>query len=278
MSDARARQEAEKERGEKQKGMDRLVGNARIKVLGWRGGWGEGGKEGGPQEREASQEARWPHADRRHGRFRQLLERTMCGVPTPLSTSHVRPPLPQRLCLLPTPPTPTTLQLGEDRPFLEILPDVIKGYGMSLQHGSEHSSQSLPRMLTLWFEFGTYLHTFRKGQASVACLVLLLHGGLVALLVFVIHHGPLRCPAPETVAVCGRQSQQLCVMCGAAEAVCMLKQSGTPSPCPHCLACLASLPADSPYLSTFHPCLARSSPAPRSSRRWQLPPRPSPPS
>ncbi len=32
MSDARARQEAEKERGEKQKGMDRLVGNARIKV------------------------------------------------------------------------------------------------------------------------------------------------------------------------------------------------------------------------------------------------------
>ncbi|KAL4421833.1 hypothetical protein ABPG77_001622 [Micractinium sp. CCAP 211/92] len=85
MSDARARQEAEKERGEKQKGMDRLVGNARIK-------------------------------------------------------------------------------LGEDRPFLEILPDVIKSYGMSLQHGSEHCSQSLPRVLTLWFEFGTYLHTFRKGQ------------------------------------------------------------------------------------------------------------------
>lgn len=32
MSDAKARQEAEKERGEKRKGMDRLVGNARIKV------------------------------------------------------------------------------------------------------------------------------------------------------------------------------------------------------------------------------------------------------
>lgn len=95
-----------------------------------------------------------------------------------------------RSCLVCPAPHPSALmaplpQLGEDRPFLEILPDVIKSYGMSLQHGSEHCSQSLPRMLTLWFEFGTYLHTFRKGQASApfwvpAFGVFWVHGGHAA--------------------------------------------------------------------------------------------------
>ena len=54
------------------------------------------------------------------------------------------------------------MQLGEDKPFLELLPDVIKSYGMSMMYGSQHTSQSLPRMLTLWFEFGTFLTSFRS--------------------------------------------------------------------------------------------------------------------
>ncbi|PSC70468.1 serine threonine-kinase ATR isoform X1 [Micractinium conductrix] len=83
MTDARRRQEAERERGDRQKGLDRLQGMARIK-------------------------------------------------------------------------------LGEDKPFLELLPDVIKSYGMSMMYGSQHTSQSLPRMLTLWFEFGTFLTSFRS--------------------------------------------------------------------------------------------------------------------
>ena len=73
----------------------------------------------------------------------------------------------------PPPPHPF-LQLGEDKPFLEMLPDVIKSYGMSMMYGHSHTSQSLPRMLTLWFEFGTFLHAFRaasKGAVSL-CSVL----------------------------------------------------------------------------------------------------------
>ena len=68
------------------------------------------------------------------------------------------------------------MQLGEDKPFLEMLPDVIKSYGMSMMYGHSHTSQSLPRMLTLWFEFGTFLHAFRassKGAVSpglAACM------------------------------------------------------------------------------------------------------------
>ena len=57
-------------------------------------------------------------------------------------------------------------QLGEDKPFLEILPDVIKSYGMSMMYGHCHTSQSLPRMLTLWFDFGTFLQTFRAGKGG----------------------------------------------------------------------------------------------------------------
>ncbi|KAI3426356.1 hypothetical protein D9Q98_008728 [Chlorella vulgaris] len=53
------------------------------------------------------------------------------------------------------------IKLGEDKPFLEILPDVIKSYGMSMMYGTAHTSQSLPRMLTLWFDFGTFRQAFR---------------------------------------------------------------------------------------------------------------------
>lgn len=38
---------------------------------------------------------------------------------------------------------------------------MIKSYGMSMMYGTAHTSQSLPRMLTLWFDFGTFRQAFR---------------------------------------------------------------------------------------------------------------------
>jgi serine/threonine-protein kinase ATR len=46
--------------------------------------------------------------------------------------------------------------LGEDKPFLEITPEVIKAYGSALQHGHKHIYQAMPRMLTVWFEYGNH--------------------------------------------------------------------------------------------------------------------------
>lgn len=63
--------------------------------------------------------------------------------------------------------SPSLPQLGEDKPYLEILPDVIRGYGLSLTYGAAHASQSLPRLLTLWFDFGTYLHSVRSAKDGV---------------------------------------------------------------------------------------------------------------
>jgi hypothetical protein len=57
--------------------------------------------------------------------------------------------------------------MGEDMPFLELLPLVINCYGTSLVHGARHASQSLFRMLTLWFDFGTLYKAFQAGKATV---------------------------------------------------------------------------------------------------------------
>lgn len=46
------------------------------------------------------------------------------------------------------------LKLGEDRPYLEILLEVLRMYGRGLVLGSRHVYQALPRLLTLWFEHG----------------------------------------------------------------------------------------------------------------------------
>ena len=56
---------------------------------------------------------------------------------------------------------PSTLLLhriliGEDQPFVEYVADVIRNYGSSVQHGHRHIYQSVPRLLTVWFEFGTH--------------------------------------------------------------------------------------------------------------------------
>ena len=47
------------------------------------------------------------------------------------------------------------IKLGEDRPHLSFLPEVLRNYGKSVQAGSRHIYRSLPRLLTLWFDFGS---------------------------------------------------------------------------------------------------------------------------
>lgn len=95
MTDARRRQEAEKERGV-HKGLDRLGGLSRIKV-------GLAGRNADCSCKDAS-------ASMLRG------ERCTCCLAL---TSHVA----------------CATQLGEDKPFLEILPDVIRSYGMSMMYG-----------------------------------------------------------------------------------------------------------------------------------------------
>lgn len=49
------------------------------------------------------------------------------------------------------------IQVGEDTPHLELLPEVLKLYGKSVNAGRRHIYRSLPRLLTLWYEFGSNL-------------------------------------------------------------------------------------------------------------------------
>lgn len=50
-----------------------------------------------------------------------------------------------------------------DRPWLELLPQVVKNYGNSVVHGHEDIYQSLPRMLTLFYEV-TDMAAGKKGK------------------------------------------------------------------------------------------------------------------
>ncbi|GAB4817356.1 hypothetical protein N2152v2_004402 [Parachlorella kessleri] len=52
------------------------------------------------------------------------------------------------------------IRLGEDRPHIEYLPDVVYQYGNSVLHGHAHIYQALPRLLTLWFELGSYVQSY----------------------------------------------------------------------------------------------------------------------
>ncbi|KAL6746420.1 kinase-like domain-containing protein [Haematococcus lacustris] len=47
-----------------------------------------------------------------------------------------------------------TLKFGEDRQFWEYLPEVLTSYGRCIETGYRHVLQCLPRMLTLYCEFG----------------------------------------------------------------------------------------------------------------------------
>ena len=49
--------------------------------------------------------------------------------------------------------------MGEDQPFTEILPEVLRSYASCVLHGHRHVYQALPRLLTIWFEHGMHCHT-----------------------------------------------------------------------------------------------------------------------
>lgn len=67
------------------------------------------------------------------------------------------------------------IKLGEDRHHLDLLPEVIGNYGRSVEAGSAHIYRALPRLLTLWFEFGATPAgdeaTVPKGSPRVAAAV-----------------------------------------------------------------------------------------------------------
>lgn len=46
------------------------------------------------------------------------------------------------------------IKLGEDKPHLSLLPEVLANYGRAVQAGSRHIYRALPRLLTLFFDFG----------------------------------------------------------------------------------------------------------------------------
>lgn len=63
------------------------------------------------------------------------------------------------------------IPLGEDQPHLEILPEVIRNYGLAVQYGHQHIFQSLPRLLTLWFDFGSHIKSIAVNQKACPCLL-----------------------------------------------------------------------------------------------------------
>ena len=52
--------------------------------------------------------------------------------------------------------------LGEDQPFTEILPEVLRCYAKCIVHGHRHVHQALPRMLTIYFEHGSHCQAFQR--------------------------------------------------------------------------------------------------------------------
>ena len=62
------------------------------------------------------------------------------------------------------------IPLGEDQPHLEILPEVIRNYGLAVQYGHRHIFQSLPRLLTLWFDFGSHIKSITVTQKACSLL------------------------------------------------------------------------------------------------------------
>lgn len=47
---------------------------------------------------------------------------------------------------------------AEEKPWWSLLPDVLLYYAKGLNRGHKHLFQALPRLLTLWFEFGSIYH------------------------------------------------------------------------------------------------------------------------
>ena len=56
---------------------------------------------------------------------------------------------------------------------MEILHEVLRNYGRSVLHGHMHIYQSMPRMLTIWFEYGNYCSANPAPSGNKARLSLL---------------------------------------------------------------------------------------------------------
>lgn len=59
------------------------------------------------------------------------------------------------------------IALGEDQPFLEIVKELIRAYGKALHLGHKHIYQAMPRMLTVWFDFGNYCLQAKQKSVKV---------------------------------------------------------------------------------------------------------------
>jgi len=70
------------------------------------------------------------------------------------------------------------VRLGEEQGYLEVLPVALRHYGRALECGHRHIQQSLPRLLTLLFEFGGDLAARRaQGNKERVCLTQARAGG-----------------------------------------------------------------------------------------------------
>ena len=63
--------------------------------------------------------------------------------------------------------TSVSENVGKKEKFWEYLPDIISYYAMSLEYGSQFIYQSLPRMMSLWLDFGAdYFEISRSSSSS----------------------------------------------------------------------------------------------------------------
>ncbi len=62
---------------------------------------------------------------------------------------------------------------------MEILHEVLRNYGKSVLYGHTHIYQSMPRMLTIWFEYGNYCSANPAPSGNKACLAFLHRTGIV---------------------------------------------------------------------------------------------------
>ncbi len=77
--------------------------------------------------------------------------------------------------------TPDTRSLEKE--MMKLLPEVVRGYRMSLEKGYKHIHHSLPRLLTLYFKHGSEMHAKRqekKQDTGMAAIEQQLHGEMKA--------------------------------------------------------------------------------------------------
>lgn len=54
------------------------------------------------------------------------------------------------------------VRLGEEQHYMDYLPQILLNYGKSVELGTRHILQTLPRLLTLFFDFGTEMHGMKQ--------------------------------------------------------------------------------------------------------------------